>query len=84
MNLTPMQEMKKTLKTEQILTDIEINFSHAKSMYESGEISPEEYSNLLKGFEVENVVTVNADQLQRKEEINKLVTAAISAASLLG
>lgn len=66
------------------VSELETAFNEAKSIFEAGEISAEEYANLLKGFEVENIVTVNAEELQKKEELNTLVTAAISAASLLG
>lgn len=63
------------------LQELETAINEAKSIYEAGEISPEEYKNLLEGFEIEKIVTVNAEELQKKEELNKIVTAAITGLS---
>ena len=63
------------------LQELETAINEAKSIYEAGEISPEEYKNLLEGFEIEKIVTANAEELQKKEELNKIVTAAITGLS---
>jgi hypothetical protein len=63
------------------IQELEIEINEAKSIYEAGEISAEEYKNLLQGFEVEKIVTLNAEELQKKEELNKIVTAAIMVVS---
>jgi len=63
------------------LDQLESAINEAKSIYEAGEISPEEYKNLLEGFEIEKIVTANAEELQKKEELNKIVTAAITGLS---
>ena len=63
------------------INEIEASFNEAQSMYEAGEISATEYKNLLEGFEVEKVATMNAEELQRKEELNKIITAAIMVVS---
>ena len=63
------------------LDQLESAINEAKSIYEAGEISPQEYKNLLEGFEIEKIVTVNAEELQKKEELNKIVTAAITGLS---
>jgi len=65
------------------LDQLESAINEAKSIYEAGEISPEEYKNLLEGFEIEKIVTVNAEELQKKEELNKIVTAAITGLTLV-
>ena len=65
------------------LQELETAINEAKSIYEAGEISPEEYKNLLEGFEIEKIVTVNAEELQKKEELNKIVTAAITGLTLV-
>ena len=65
------------------IKELEAAINEAKSIYEAGEISAEEYKNLLQGFEVEKVVTMNAEELQKKEELNKIVTTAISGLSLV-
>jgi hypothetical protein len=65
------------------IKELEAAINEAKSIYEAGEISAEEYKNLLQGFEVEKVVTMNAEELQKKEELNKIITTAISGLSLV-
>lgn len=63
------------------LEQLESAINEAKSIYEAGEISPQEYKNLLEGFEIEKIVTVNAEELQKKEELNKMVTALVTGLS---
>jgi hypothetical protein len=63
------------------LEQLETAINEARSIYEAGEISPQEYKNLLEGFEIEKIVTVNAEELQKKEELNAIVTAAITGLS---
>jgi hypothetical protein len=65
------------------LNDIEIAFREATSMYEQGEISKEEYTNLLEGFEVERAVTMNAEELHYKEQLHAAISAAISVAKIV-
>lgn len=62
------------------LNDIEVSFREATSMFEQGEISKEEYANLLEGFEVEKSVTMNAEELQFKENLHAAISVAISLA----
>lgn len=66
------------------LVELEYHYNEINRAYENNEISKEEYVNLLQGLEVEKIVTMNAEELQRKEALNSYITAAISAASLLG
>ena len=65
------------------LIEMEYTFNEINRAYENHEISKEEYKNLLEGLEVEKVVSVNAEELQRKEELNKMITAAISVVSMV-
>lgn len=62
------------------LQDIEMAYREATSMYEQGEISKEEYVNLLQGFEVEKTATMNAEELQFKEQLNMAINTAIAIA----
>ena len=62
---------------------LEEAFEGAKAMYESGDISKEEYLNILKGFDVENSIAEGVEQLARKEELNKLVNTAINVVSMV-
>ena len=63
------------------LEQLETAINEAKSIYEAGEISAEEYKNLLEGFDIEKIVTDNAEELQKKEELNKIVTALVTGLS---
>jgi len=63
------------------LIEMEYTFNEINRAYENNEISKEEYKNLLEGLEVEKLVTLNAEELHRKEELNKLITAAITIVS---
>lgn len=65
------------------IQQLEQAINEAKSIYEAGEISAQEYKNLLEGFEVEKTATMNAEELQKKEELNKIVTAAIAGLSMV-
>ena len=65
------------------LIEMEYTFNEINRAYENHEISKEEYKNLLEGLEIEKVVSVNAEELQRKEELNKMITAAISVVSMV-
>jgi len=63
------------------LVELEYTFNEINRAFENHEISKEEYKNLLEGLEIEKAVTMNAEELQRKEELNKLINAAITVVS---
>lgn len=63
------------------LVELEYHFNEINRAFENHEISKEEYKNLLEGLEIEKAVTMNAEELQRKEELNKLINAAITVVS---
>ena len=65
------------------LVELEYTFNEINRAYENNEISKEEYKNLLAGIEIEKAVTMNAEELQRKEELNKLINAAITVVSAI-
>jgi hypothetical protein len=65
------------------IVELEHQFNELNRAYENNEISKEEYKNLLEGLEVEKAVTMNAEELHRKEELNKMITAAISVVSMV-
>ena len=65
------------------IVELEYQFNEINRAFENHEISKEEYKNLLEGLEVEKAVTMNAEELQRKEELNKLITAAITVVSMV-
>jgi hypothetical protein len=63
------------------LVELEYTFNEINRAFENHEISKEEYKNLLEGLEIEKAVTMNAEELQRKEELNRLINAAITVVS---
>ena len=63
------------------IVELEHQFNELNRAYENNEISKEEYKNLLEGLEVEKAVTMNAGELHRKEELNKLISTAITVVS---
>ena len=65
------------------LEQLESAINEAKSIYEAGEISSKEYKNLLEGFEIEKIVTDNAEELEKKVELNKMVTALVTGLSVV-
>jgi hypothetical protein len=65
------------------IVELEYQYNEINRAFENHEISKEEYKNLLEGLEVEKATTMNAEELQRKEQLNTYITAAINAASLL-
>ena len=65
------------------IIELEYQFNEINRAYENHEISKDEYKNLLEGLEVEKAVTMNAEELHRKEELNKMITAAISVVSMV-
>jgi len=50
---------------------------------EQGQISKEEYMELLKGINIMEGIADDAEELALKEQLNLIINAAISAASLM-
>jgi hypothetical protein len=63
------------------IVELEYTFNEINRAFENNEISKEEYKNLLEGLDIEKAVTMNAEELQRKEQLNKLINAAITVVS---
>ena len=61
--------------------EVQAYYAEYTAAYESGQISKDEYLNLLQGLEVENVVANTADELQLKEQLNVAINAAITIVS---
>jgi hypothetical protein len=51
--------------------------------YQAGRISAEEYKDLLIGMEISKAVTMNAEELQEKEELHSYINATINVLSLV-
>jgi hypothetical protein len=60
---------------------LEEAFEGAQAMYESGDISKEEYLNILKGFDTERIVANGVDDYEKKQQLNQMINAAITVVS---
>lgn len=63
------------------LQEIEQYYNDYTGMYQTGDMSKDEYLNLLRGLEVEKAVSMNAEEMQKKEQLNEIINAAISVVS---
>lgn len=61
--------------------EVQAYYAEYTAAYESGQISKDEYVNLLQGLEVENAVANTAEELLFKEQLNTVINAAITIAS---
>jgi len=65
------------------LQQIAQSYEDYTAAYSAGQLNAAEYKSLLEGLEVEKTVSMNAEELQYKEQLNTVINAAISAASVL-
>ena len=65
------------------LQQIAQSYEEYTSLYNAQQISATEYKSLLEGLEVEKAVSMNAEELQFKENLNISINAAITAVSAL-
>jgi hypothetical protein len=65
------------------LQQIAQSYEDYTAAYNAGQISATEYKSLLEGLEVEKAVSMNAEELQYKENLNIAINAAISVVSAL-
>lgn len=49
--------------------------------YEEGRLSNEEYKELLAGLDLSSAITMNAEELQQKEELNTYIVGTINILS---
>lgn len=63
------------------LQQIAQSYDEYTSLYNAGQINAGEYKSLLEGLEVEKAVSMNAEELQFKEQLNVAINAAIAVAS---
>ena len=65
------------------LSVVEHTFQEATTLYENQEISREEYLNILQGLDVEKSLTINEEEMRRKQELQSVVQNAITVVSLI-
>ncbi len=65
------------------LTSIEHDYIEKNKEYDEGNLSKEEYTDLLKGLSVEEAVCTGVDQLHRKQELQKRIEQSIKVISAI-
>jgi hypothetical protein len=65
------------------LSAVEHTFQEATNMYESQEITKEEYLNLLQGLEVEKAVVLGEEEMRKKQQLQALIENTITVVSAL-
>ena len=65
------------------LQQIAQSYEEYTSLYNAGQISATEYKSLLEGLEVEKAISVNAEEMQYKEQLNQVINAAINVVSAI-
>ena len=65
------------------LEELEVEFRSIEEAHKAGEISQEEYINLLQAIDTSKAIGEAAEDLEKKSDLNKLINAAITAASLV-
>ena len=65
------------------LQQIAQSYEEYTAAYNAGQLNAAEYKSLLEGLEVEKAVSFNAEELHYKEQLNTVINAAISTASVL-
>lgn len=65
------------------LSVVEHTFQEATTMYESQEITKEEYLNVLQGLEIEKAVVLGEEEMRKKQELQALIENTITVVSAL-
>jgi hypothetical protein len=65
------------------LEQIENQLREYNDLYNTKQISKAELLDLVKGLDIVNSVAETAEDLERKEQLNTIITSVISAASMV-
>jgi len=65
------------------LQEIKLACEQYANEYQAGNISPAEYKELLAGLEISKTITMNAEELQEKEDLHAYINLTINALSLV-
>ena len=65
------------------LQQIAQSYQDYTTAYNAGQLNATEYKSLLEGLEVEKALSLNAEELQYKEQLNMAINAAISTVSMI-
>jgi len=65
------------------LVEIQQAAAEYKSLYESGQVTKDEYVDLLKGLDCESAIANSTEELAFKEQMNTYINLTITAVSAL-
>jgi len=65
------------------IQEIEASFNEYSLLFESGDLTKEEYRNLLEGLEISKVITETSDELNRKTQLHAIINTTISGLSFV-
>jgi len=63
------------------LNEIKAYLTEYAKDYDEGILSSEEYKELLAGLDLSTAITMNAEELQEKEQLNTYINATINVLS---
>jgi len=63
------------------LNEIKAYLTEYAKDYDEGRLSSEEYKELLAGLDLSTAITMNAEELQEKEQLNTYINATINVLS---
>lgn len=63
------------------LNEIKAYLTEYAKDYDEGRLSSEEYKELLAGLDLSTTITMNAEELQEKEQLNTYINATINVLS---
>jgi len=62
---------------------LEEAFEGVNQLYAAGDITKDEYLNILRGFDTEKIIASSAEDAAKKQELNALINNAITVASMV-
>ena len=65
------------------VTQLSWDLEEYKSLYEAGDLSKEEYKNLLEGLEAEKIIADTEEELKTKIALQANITLALKAISVV-
>lgn len=65
------------------LAEIQQAATDYKNMFEAGDLTKDEYVDLLKGLDCESAIASSTEELVFKEQMNTYINATITAVSAL-
>lgn len=65
------------------INDLEKKFNEIQKLHESGKLSKKEYATLINGLNLESVISSNAKDLQKKQDLYDAMIKATKVAKAI-